>query len=62
VNRLSRRQALRGAATLAGAEMLLQSSAQAASASGSGTNVLPPQLYIMRDGRSGQFTTFDGKQ
>ena len=61
MNRLSRRQALRGAATLAGAEMLLQSSAQTASASvsGGGANVLPPQLYTMRDGRSGQFTTFD---
>ena len=27
--------------------------------SGGGANVLPPQLYTLRDGRSGQFTTFD---
>jgi hypothetical protein len=54
----SRRQALSGVATVAGAELLL-SSASAGAAPGGGSAFPPGQIYALRDGHSRQFTTFD---
>ena len=60
MGRFSRRQALTGVATLAGAEILPQLSAQAAS--GNLSAAIPAsQIYAMREGSSHQFTTFDDK-
>ncbi len=60
MGRFSRRQALTGVATLAGAEILPQLSAQAANGNLSAA-LAASQIYAMREGSSHQFTTFDDK-
>ena len=60
----SRRQALTGAVNLAGAEMLPTPSMAGESSvphSGKGAGFPPSQIFLMRDGSSYQFTTFDDK-